>query len=770
MGQQVCKHCGLPSLSDPSEETSKFLSQVTLFKGLPAATQRTLGMIATTVEFKPNDYIIKQGELGEDFWVIMRGKCAVLIDGQRMATLRHYDYFGEKALLQEEPRSATIQAIEPVSALKIMRNHFQSFGIQEQLRFAHRKAVGGHVDKQNQEARPPSPKTPEERKLMSEAIKNNKLLKNLTDNQIAQIIDVAWKEHVPANLEIITEGDENVDYFYIVQEGTFEVFVRDDRGGSAMLAVARAKMVNEITKGGSFGEMALLHRDPRTATVRAVTSAVVFVVDRGSFQAILEKSDEDFLKEHAVYLEGLDILKELSASEKEAVAKVLTDVSLSKDEIIFKQGEQGEAFYILVEGEVKVIEDGVEVRSLTASPEKVAFFGERALLGKEPRSATVQVVSESAKALTLDKESFDMLLGPLEELKKLGKDRPEATEAGTRGRLMTYSQPATDRQFGLIHMSDLNHLGLLGCGGFGAVTMVEHRETGDTYALKQLSKGYVLKTGMQSSITSEKDVQLLCDSHFIVKLFETYNSKESLYFLLELALGGELYATYNRKGFHGSVQHAHFYLAGVVFAFEHLHSKKVIYRDLKPENLLLTEKGRVKLTDMGLAKVVIGKSYTTCGTPDYFAPEMVGSCGHNQAVDWWTLGILTFELMTGHPPFESATAMLIYQKVQAGIDRVHFPKGCKGAAEDLVKNLCQRSPSKRLPMKVGGIDNIKKHSWFSDFSWEKMWDNTLEPPYLPAVQDKRDLKNFNVRKEDMPPQIAYKDPGTGWDKNFATSD
>merc|ERR1711972_761360 len=140
-----------------------------------------------------------------------------------------------------------------------------------------------------------------------------------------------------------------------------------------------------------------------------------------------------------------------------------------------------------------------------------------------------------------------------------------------------------------------------------------------------------------------------------------------------------------KKAFWGKVEHAKFYTAGTVFAFEHLHAKKIIFRDLKPENLLLNEKGEVKLTDMGLAKVVVGKTYTTCGTPDYFAPELIASKGHTDAVDWWTLGILTFELLSGHPPFESATPMQIYQKVSRGINKVQFPKKCKGDVESFIK-------------------------------------------------------------------------------------
>jgi len=324
-------------------------------------------------------------------------------------------------------------------------------------------------------------------------------------------------------------------------------------------------------------------------------------------------------------------------------------------------------------------------------------------------------------------------------------------------------------RFGEIMRKDLKRLGLLGCGGFGAVEMVEHIPTGEVYALKGLSKGYVLKTGMQTSVVSEKDVQLMCDSPFVVKLWETFNGEQSLYLLLELALGGELYATYNKKALWGSEKCAKFYVAGTVFAFVHLHERKIIFRDLKPENLLLDEKGRVKLTAMGLAKVVVGKTFTTCGTPDYFAPEIIASKGHGPAVDWWTLGILNFEFLCGHPPFEAPSPMQTYQKVTKGINEVMFPNSCKGAAERLIKSNCHATPSERLPMKKGGSNNVKNHEWYKGFDWVEMEGLKMDPPYKPSVRNKKDMANFSARKEDMPPQVPYKDPLTGWDKGYATS-
>mmetsp|Transcript_163979 Transcript_163979/g.521323 ORF Transcript_163979/g.521323 Transcript_163979/m.521323 type:complete len:347 (+) Transcript_163979:1358-2398(+) len=339
---------------------------------------------------------------------------------------------------------------------------------------------------------------------------------------------------------------------------------------------------------------------------------------------------------------------------------------------------------------------------------------------------------------------------------------------GSRTQLLD-DQATNTKRFGNIHRRDLKRLGLLGCGGFGAVELVEHIASTETYALKALSKGYVVKSGMQKSVMAEKDVQIICDSPFIVKLHETFNGEQSLYLLLELALGGELYATYNRKDFFGRQGHAKFYIAGVVYGFDHMHSKNIIFRDLKPENILLTESGNVKITDMGLAKVVAGKSYTTCGTPDYFAPELVQSAGHTKALDWWTLGVLTFELMVGRPPFESPSPMQIYQKVVRGINRVTFPAKVKPSCVNLIKSLCKAEPSQRLPMTKGGIQNIMDHAWYEGFDWDAMRNMTMQVPYQPQVRNNKDVANFSARKEDMPPQIPYKDDHSGWDKDFATS-
>lgn len=752
------------------QATMSFLSQVPLFMRLPKDQHPILAAACVNQGFRSGQTIITQGDVGREFFIIQSGEAEVLVtDGgsqKKVASLKQGDYFRENALLRNEPRSATIKAITEIKTLKITQEKFKELGLNEKIQFANRKAVGGG-GKRELVVKPPSKKTNEERQLMERALKKNENIQTmvkLDEIRVKQIIDIAWKEEVPSGHEIIAEGDLIADYFYICQSGTFEIFVTDSKK-----ADKPRKLVQTVTAGGSFGELALLYLVPRAATVVAKEKSSVWVIDRKNFKEILMKVSEEKIQEYVKYLNRVEILSSLLAPEKQQVARALMEVHFSKNEVIIQQGNPGTTFYILFEGEVAVSIDGDEKVRLQASQDRstAQYFGERALLNNEPRAATVKVTSKDAKALALDKEAFDLLLGPLEDI--LARKDAGASGKGPVAPPAGAVHGGRDPHKPKILMSDLSKIGLLGAGGFGAVELWEHKSSGETYAMKCISKGFILKTGMQDSVTTEKNILFMTNSSFIIRLYETYNSKQSIYFLMEPALGGELYSMYQKKGFYGSEKHAKFYSAGVVCAFEHLHERHIIYRDLKPENLLLNEKGHLKVTDMGLAKFVIGKTYTTCGTPDYFAPEVIASTGHTHAVDWWMLGVLIFEFMTGSAPFEAPYPMQIYAKVLKGINAVKFPPQLSPACVDIVKAICQKEPADRLPMLSGGVRNLKSHQWYKSFSWDKFQDFTLEAPFLPKVKSRKDLNNFTVHPDEMPQFIEYVDDGSGWDKDFATA-
>eukprot|EP00929_Paragymnodinium_shiwhaense_P064533 TRINITY_DN3231_c0_g1_i1.p1 TRINITY_DN3231_c0_g1~~TRINITY_DN3231_c0_g1_i1.p1 ORF type:complete len:791 (-),score=234.88 TRINITY_DN3231_c0_g1_i1:226-2598(-) len=744
----------------------EFLSKVPLFRPLGPDLLEMIADSLVQVEYMASDTIIRQGDVGFEFFVIQSGFASVNVmsdgekDGKKVASLSPGDYFGEQALLFDDTRAATITAETPLRAFKLSRAKFEDLGLKGKLEFGKRKAVGAGAARKV-EGRGPSPKTEEESNLIQRALRANENLNamvTLDDKRLTEVTRYCWKQEVEAGKEVITAGALNADFFYIVQDGAFDVILPSSGGGESAESKINAQI--EIAAGGSFGELALLYYAPRAATVKAKVKSTVWVLDRTNFKQILMSSAEDTISRYVTYLERIEILAPLLKDEKVQVAQALVEVEFLKDELITEQGQCGDHVYILYEGETTVFQDGKEKCKMSASPNQAQIFGERALLLNEPRSATVKVTSEVAKTLTIDRATFNMMLCPLEDLTNRGE---RSNDVAKKSVLVpsTKNRPAIPRD-------ELVVLGLLGCGGFGAVELVEHTKTQATYALKRLSKGYVVSSGNQEQVMSEKRIQWECDSPFIIMLYQTYNTDQNLYFLLELALGGELYATYHKKNFFGLVRHAMYYVAGTTFAFEHLHSKKFIYRDLKPENLLLTELGHVKLTDMGLAKYTIGTTYTTCGTPDYFAPEIIAGTGHNFAVDWWMLGILIYELMVGHPPFEANAPTKTYNNIKKGIMRVQFPAKCRGAVEDLIKCILKREAGARLPMRPGGVNNIKKHKWFANFDWDALLNASMAPPYVPTVKNKKDPSNFSANVEDLPPHVRYEDDGSGWDAEFAS--
>jgi len=230
-------------------------------------------------------------------------------------------------------------------------------------------------------------------------------------------------------------------------------------------------------------------------------------------------------------------------------------------------------------------------------------------------------------------------------------------------------------------------------------------------------------------------------------------------------LGGELFSVLRAKTFFDE-DTARFFAASVVLAFEYMHSKDIIYRDLKPENLLLDELGYLKITDFGFAKKVKDRTWTLCGTPDYLAPEVVSGQGHGKGVDWWTLGILIYEMLASYPPFYDEDPMKTYAKIMHG--HVSFPMHFSKPAIDLIKYLLHPKPTKRLGVIKGGAGLIKTHAWFKGFDWDQFLKKKLVAPIRNPIKDPEDLTNFEkYPDEEMQYEDFVPDPkNLDWEKEF----
>ncbi|XP_059098241.1 cGMP-dependent protein kinase, isozyme 2 forms cD5/T2-like isoform X2 [Tigriopus californicus] len=517
------------------------------------------------------------------------------------------------------------------------------------------------------------------------------------------------------------------------------------------------KFLSILPAGKVFGELAILYNCKRTATIKAATDCKLWAIERQVFQTIMMRTSLMRQEEHTKFLKSVPSFMNLPEETLNKLADVLEETTYAQGDYIVRQGAGGDTFFIISKGRVKVTKHDSEkndekfIRNL----HKGDFFGEKALQGEEKRTANIVADDvEGVTCLVIDRESFHHLISNLEDIKTRYIDLPERKKI-------------IHEEFKSLKLSDLRIIATLGVGGFGRVELVQI--AGDakkrSYALKQMKKNQIVETRQQQHIMSEKEIMEESDCHFIVKLFKTFKDRKYLYMLMESCLGGELWTILRDRGnFDDST--TRFYTACVVEAFDYLHSRGIIYRDLKPENLLLDGVGFVKLVDFGFAKKLqVGrKTWTFCGTPEYVAPEVILNKGHDISADYWSLGVLMFELLTGTPPFTGNDPMKTYNIILKGIDAIDFPRNITGRAKELIKKLCRDNPTERLGYQKGGIRDIQKHKWFDGFNWEGLRTRTLNVPILPKIQSQLDTSNFDEYPQDAegPPP----DDVSGWDEAF----
>ena len=315
-----------------------------------------------------------------------------------------------------------------------------------------------------------------------------------------------------------------------------------------------------------------------------------------------------------------------------------------------------------------------------------------------------------------------------------------------------------------IKLSDYEMGETLGTGSFGRVKIAKDKKTGEFVAMKIMKKAEILKSKQADHISNEIKILSMIDHPFVITFGGFTQDDRNLYLALELINGGELF-TYLRGVGRFPVDQARIYIAQIILIFDYLHNKNIIYRDLKPENILIHKSGFLKLTDFGFAKIVEGRTYTLCGTPEYLAPEIILNKGHGKPVDWWTCGILLYEMIAGIDPFSDDDPMMVYQKILKG--KIKFPSGFDSNAKSLIKHLLDSDLTKRYGNLKNGVKDITGHRFFKNFEWNKLLEKDLPPPYVPKVKSNNDISNFSEYPDSDNPAVAIdkgEDPFLDWFK------
>ena len=324
----------------------------------------------------------------------------------------------------------------------------------------------------------------------------------------------------------------------------------------------------------------------------------------------------------------------------------------------------------------------------------------------------------------------------------------EDDEGKTEAVLFNEDQPDIDQP--MVCMNDFEIMTVLGLGSFGRVMKVKRKRTGEIFAMKVLDKQQIVANRMVTHTHSEKTILTEVRHPFIVKLHFAFQTKRHLVLVLDFLCGGELFFHLQRcKKF--SEQRAKFYAAEIGLALETIHANKIIYRDLKPENLVLDRAGHVTLTDFGLAKRdVRDTTHTFCGTPEYMAPELIQKKGHGYAVDWWSLGIFLYEMVSGLPPFYTQNVTEMYELI---LNRpLTFPNHFSADLKHLLTRLLDRDPEKR--MQSG--EEFKKHPFFRDINFDRLLRREITPEFVPDVTN-NDLKYFDKQFTQESTKVAHLD-------------
>jgi len=258
-----------------------------------------------------------------------------------------------------------------------------------------------------------------------------------------------------------------------------------------------------------------------------------------------------------------------------------------------------------------------------------------------------------------------------------------------------------------------------------------------------LKRQTIFKYKQTEHIQNEKMILQNLNYPAIVKLYSSFNDPFNLYLLMEYVPGGELF-TYMRKFGQLSEHVTKFIVAEIVIVLDFLHAMNIIYRDLKPENILLDARGHIKLTDFGFAKIVTDKTWTTCGTPDYLAPEIISGTGHYKFVDWWSLGILIYEMLLGYPPFRDEITFHLFEKI-CDPTMLIIPDSVGGVARDLISKLLVVEPTRRLGSGYRGVLEITEHPWFATLDWAAIAKRETNGPITPTVSSPHDTSNYTCR-------------------------
>lgn len=688
------------AMKERAIENRAFIQRISMFDGLPANQKALLGEGLFTEAFAAGAQVVTEGADAMAIYFVKQGNLSVvagaLIDrkgklksGSVLARLGPGDSFGANTVLNGKAWTSTVIADTQCELRSLSVEHL-------------RDSLGEFLSERL------------ELNFIVVALRKSAVMSQFSSTQRASILEAMGTQSFAAGEVLEVELR-----FAVVVDGE----ISGTHNGQAV----------RISRGQWFEEDALLQtrRDSQFNTSRQGNTQHLVAGEAGARVAVLTKDVMVMLlndmgitaigsaKEASDYTQKMLLLgkvplfRHISHDQLHHLIDSMVLQRYEKDAHVIVQGEMGSSFYIISYGTVEVFIDGKSVRNIG----KTAYFGERALLFDEPRTATIRVTSSFAELWSIEKARFcQVLTEPLQE------------EFERRIKLQDTNIKAVD----------LHGVKIIGNGTTGVVSLVKHRRSGMRYALKRVQ----IRAGRKPDETArEIDILGSNDHPFVITLVKTFETKAAIYILTELITGGELHAAMRQLQTVMSRAQARFYIASLVLVLESLHDRNIVYRDLKPENVMLDANGYLRVIDFGISKRLDednGRTFTMIGTPHYMAPEVMLQAGYGLEVDLWSLGIMVYEFVCGCLPFghELETPDEVCHAVLN--EHLSFPREYRDlVGKDLMGELLSRRPQQRIGMGITGYSDLKKHVFFKETSmgqsdvFQKILGRELKAPLIP---------------------------------------
>jgi len=665
-----------------------------IFAGLGEDELTTLVKAMELYKVSAGTTIITQGSsIGDYFYVLKKGKVQFYINGESVGVGTEGATFGELSLLYNCPRTATCIANADCELWRVDQEVF-------------RKTVAAFQMKED--------------KNKIDILRDIDIFKDLDEYELNKIAEAVTEMGYKEGDKIVQKGTLG-EVFYIVKKG---MVVVTDIG----LGVSQYED-QELGEGDFFGERAIMTGDVRAANIAAKSDCILYCMSREDFHNVLGPYHDVIQKKKNRHrmLEVPIITSNIDRENVQDIVSLIEDKDYKEGDVLYSVGDIIKpTIYMISSGKVSIIAKDGSYRILTNND----YFGDKFPKNSQTFESTQTVkFLEDTSCAVLDLRSVQLVV------------RKGDISANITGQSIIQAVKSSMTED--LKMDTIIKHRVLGEGTFGQVWLVSHILTKKPYALKIQSKKWLLEKGQDRGVIREKTIMAMIDHPFVIKLMNAFQDERNLYMITKIYFGGELWHLMRETKHTGmSERRSKFYTGCILEGLSYLHGKKICYRDLKPENVLLDDEGYCVLIDLGFAKVVTSKTYTLCGTPLYIAPEVILQRGHNKNADIWSLGVLIYELVVGKTPFytrgiDQATLFKRICRAQYTVEGK-----CSPEAQDLIKRMLRLTPHDRLGCLAAGANDIRKHVWYKGVDFSYLVDKKFKAPWVPELNDPLDCQYF----------------------------